>query len=274
MKLTPLDIRRSEFSRAFRGYNREEVEGFLTTVADDFESVVGENRELARRLEELEKEVDAFREMERTLMDTLVSAQRTADDTRESTDREAEVIKREAKVRADQMVDAARIEAERLLLESRRQAHKVVEEARQKAYEAMDIAQKKAEKLFQTAANEAADVQRQTGSLARKRNAFADAFKTFLQSQLDSLVTIEGEEAPSMPAVDVNRVEQIAEGDVEAMANLDKELAEFAAATAPSVSPTSKGRKSGSSKDAPDPERSATALRDDDDGEVLVDGTA
>ena len=196
MKLTPLDIRRNEFARAWRGFNREEVESFLTMVADEVEGLIGENRDLSRRLAELEKEIAEFREMERTLTETLVQAQRAADDTKESTEREAEVIKREARVRADQTVDTARIEADRLLMEARRQAHATLEDARRKAYEAIETARRGAEKTLATAREEASVVEQQTILLARRRDAFLSHMRGYLQGQIDALETLGQEEAP------------------------------------------------------------------------------
>jgi len=44
MKLSPLDIKKQEFSRAFRGYSVEEVQAFLDTLARQVEEMSEVNR--------------------------------------------------------------------------------------------------------------------------------------------------------------------------------------------------------------------------------------
>ena len=273
MKLTPLDIRRNEFAKAWRGFNREEVESFLTMVADEVEGLIGENRDLSRRVSELEKEVDEFREMERTLMDTLVKAQRAADDTKESTQREAEVTKREARVRADQAVDAARIEAERLMMEARKQAHATLEDARRKAHDVLETARRGSEKLLAVAKEEAADVERQTINLARRRDAFIEHMRAYLTGQIEALKSLGSEEAPRAEPYGESRLGEIGKRERAALADLEKKLAEFAEETAP-VDTTASERAEDAANDTEEatvqPEKDA---RDGGDGaEVLVGG--
>lgn len=232
MKLTPLDIRRNEFSRTMRGYNREEVDNFLTMVADEVETLIGEHRELSRRVGELQKEIEDYRKLERTLMDTLVTAQRAADEMRETSQREGEVIKREAHVRAEQLVDNARIEAERLLMEARRKAHQIVEEARQKAHEAIENARKLSGEIQERARREAAEVQQQVKVLVQRRDTFVTGMRAYLAGQLEALAILMGEEPPKADFLADRAVPIVTEEEAEALAALDRELAEFAAATA------------------------------------------
>ena len=37
MRLTPIQMRKQEFARKFRGFDPEEVDAFLSTAANDFE---------------------------------------------------------------------------------------------------------------------------------------------------------------------------------------------------------------------------------------------
>ncbi len=262
MKLTPLDIRRNEFAKAWRGFNKEEVESFLTMVADEVEGLTGDNRDLSRRVAELEKEVDEFREMERTLMDTLVNAQRAADDTKESTQREAEVIKREARVRADQAVEAARIESERLLMEARKQAHATLEDARRKAHDALEAARRGAEKTIAVARQEASAVEQQTITLARKRDSFLAHMRAYLKGQIEGLDSLASEEAPKADPLGDSRVGEVSAKQRAVLTDLDKELEAFARETEP-----------GGANDA-DARASETTASDGDgggdDSEVLV----
>jgi len=233
MKLTPLDIRRNEFSRAMRGFNREEVESFLTMVADEVEGLIGEHRELARRVGELQKEIDEYRNLERTLMDTLVSAQKAADEMRESSQRESEVILREAHVRAEQAVDAARIEAERLLMEARHNAHTVLEDARHTAHQALEAARRQAEQITDVARQEAVAIRNEVKALIERRAAFMAGLRAFLNGQIDALAVLEGEKPPPTEPLPGRDAPVVTDEEAEALAALDRELAQFAADTAP-----------------------------------------
>ena len=53
--LTPLDVRkkRGDFGRGVRGYNPQEVDGFLELVAERLEELVKENITLRERAERL-----------------------------------------------------------------------------------------------------------------------------------------------------------------------------------------------------------------------------
>ena len=77
MKITPLEIRQKTFEKAFRWVDKEEVNAFLTTLSQQWEKMLDENRELRLKLESTTKEVQKMREVESTLYRTL----KTAEDT-------------------------------------------------------------------------------------------------------------------------------------------------------------------------------------------------
>ena len=78
MRLTPLDIQQKRFSRALRGYHREEVEAFLALTASAFEDLVKELHSLREELSRRDEEIASHRDLERTLQETLVTAQRAS----------------------------------------------------------------------------------------------------------------------------------------------------------------------------------------------------
>ena len=233
MKLTPLDIRRNEFNRAWRGYDREEVDSFLAMVSDEVEGLIGEHREMARHVQELEHEVEEFRKMERTLSQALVTSQQAADDTRESSQREAEVTKREAQVRSEQMIDSARIEAERMLMEARQKAHVTLEEARASAHRALTATRHETDEMHRVVRAEVTAMQQQLQRLIERRDSFVAGMRAFLRGQLDALESFGGREAPALGPKPGESVPTTTEEEAEALAALDRELAEFAALTAP-----------------------------------------
>jgi cell division initiation protein len=110
LKITPLDIRRQEFNRKVRGLDSDEVEAFLETVANEFEAVIRENASLKEQIGRLDSQVAGFRELEKTLQDTLVSAQKARDEARSDATKEAECIVREAELKAERWIEEARQE--------------------------------------------------------------------------------------------------------------------------------------------------------------------
>ncbi len=114
MFLTPPEIQHQTL-KSGRGYDRDEVDKLLEHVTSSYEQVWLERDELRSRLSELEGELATFRDTERYLRDTLVTAQRAAGELRSEAEKDAERLKSEAL--AD--VGRARAEAERELQDLR-----------------------------------------------------------------------------------------------------------------------------------------------------------
>ncbi|HID95923.1 MAG TPA: DivIVA domain-containing protein [Candidatus Latescibacteria bacterium] len=112
--LTPLDIRKQEFKKAFRGYDRDEVDAFLEMVADEFERIAREDFSLRERVKGLEDSLKRYKDLEKALQETLMAAQTTADETRANAKREAELIMKEAEIRAERWTDEARAELNKI----------------------------------------------------------------------------------------------------------------------------------------------------------------
>jgi cell division initiation protein len=114
MRLTPLDIRKQEFKKAMRGLDADEVYAFLATIADEYEAVINDNKALRERLLELDDKVQEYRNMEKTLRDTLLTAERVTVEAKDNARREAELIVKEAQIEADKAVRDVRGTAMRL----------------------------------------------------------------------------------------------------------------------------------------------------------------
>jgi cell division initiation protein len=107
MKLTPLDIQQKRFTRKLRGYDREEVEAFLSLAASAFEDLVKELHSLREDLSRRDEEIAAHRDLERALQETLVTAQRASEEIRESARKEGEITIGEAELQAEKIVQGA-----------------------------------------------------------------------------------------------------------------------------------------------------------------------
>lgn len=114
MRITPLDARKQEFRKAVRGYDSDEVRAFLTTLADEYETVLVDNKQLRERIMEQEDKIGEYKTMERTLRDTLMTAERLMQDTRDSAGKEGELIVRDAHMKARQILEECRTRTEEL----------------------------------------------------------------------------------------------------------------------------------------------------------------
>ncbi|HXV14022.1 MAG TPA: DivIVA domain-containing protein, partial [Candidatus Krumholzibacteria bacterium] len=144
MRITPLDVRKQEFRKAMRGLDGDEVYAFLSTVADEYEAVLNDNKALRERLLELDDKVQEYRTIERTLRDTLLTAERVTVEAKDNARREATLIVKEAQLEAqkalrDITTEGARLRQEVQRLRSQRDAYiakmKVVAESHVKFIE-------------------------------------------------------------------------------------------------------------------------------------------
>ena len=108
MKISPLNIKRQEFSKTIRGYDKEEVDAFLTKLADEFESTQRENDTLTKELDNAKEKLSEYRRIEKNLQDTLLKAQENSSKSIESTKKQATLMVKEAEVKASQILEKAR----------------------------------------------------------------------------------------------------------------------------------------------------------------------
>jgi cell division initiation protein len=105
MNVSPLDLRQSRFSSAFRGFDKVEVTSFLMAVADDYEQALRESDRLRQDGSRLEGVVAGHREQERNLQATLMTAQKLADDIRQGAEDEGRRIVAEAQSHAELLIE-------------------------------------------------------------------------------------------------------------------------------------------------------------------------
>ena len=114
MNITPLDIRKQEFRKKMRGYDAEEVQGFLDQVAGALEEANASVATLEERLKEAESRLGHYRLIEQNLQDAAVTVQRSLDETKRLAEKEAELIVREAHTRAEKEAEALKDRVSRL----------------------------------------------------------------------------------------------------------------------------------------------------------------
>lgn len=111
--LTPLDVRkkRGDFGRGVRGYNPQEVDGFLELVAERLEELVKENITLRERAERLAEQVSAQTGREQAVQQALVTAQQLREEIQMNAQKEAELVVQEARARGREVLAAAERQA-------------------------------------------------------------------------------------------------------------------------------------------------------------------
>ena len=112
--LTPLDVRRTEFPNALRGYDKTVVEQFRERVYEELERLTKVNQDLETKAKNFHEQLRAFRERDKALNEALVAAQQLRAEIREQAEREAQLILREARAEGERLVDTARGEVRRL----------------------------------------------------------------------------------------------------------------------------------------------------------------
>ncbi|HEY3251612.1 MAG TPA: DivIVA domain-containing protein [Ignavibacteria bacterium] len=107
MKISAIDIKKQEFKKSMRGYDVGEVEAYLDTVANQFESLWRENelvKEQIAKLEEEKKgltdEINVYRENEKTFQKAIVKSQDMAEEVLENAKKRAELIIKESEILA------------------------------------------------------------------------------------------------------------------------------------------------------------------------------
>jgi len=108
VNISPLDIKQKQFKLKFRGFDINEVDGFLEEVTAELEALVKENESLKEQNAGLDAQLTEFRETEKSLRNTLMSAQKMAEELKSSTEREANLKIKEAELEAEKIFRDAR----------------------------------------------------------------------------------------------------------------------------------------------------------------------
>ena len=118
MRITPLDVRKQDFKRSMRGFDADEVRAFLTTLADEYEAVLVDNKQLRERVLEQDEKLAEYRNLERTLRDTLMTAERVTQEARETAQKQGELLVGEARQKVERVLAEGRARLEDLRRES------------------------------------------------------------------------------------------------------------------------------------------------------------
>jgi cell division initiation protein len=119
MSITPVEVRHAQLSRGLFGYSRTATDNLLEAIAQSYEQTWWERADLRDEVERLQAELTRFREMERLLRDTMMSAEKAAEDVRGQARREYDLLLQEARLKAREIVMEAEAEREKVRSEIR-----------------------------------------------------------------------------------------------------------------------------------------------------------
>jgi cell division initiation protein len=108
MKIAPIDITHKSFSRKFNGIDLEEVSLFLKEVAEEMENIIRERNQLKEQLREREIQILEFKERDKVLKETIMTAHKMTENLRKDAEREAAIILNDAQQRAEAIVRDSR----------------------------------------------------------------------------------------------------------------------------------------------------------------------
>ncbi len=96
MRLSPLDIKKQEFTRALRGYDQDEVQAFLDMMAGQWEELLAEQRRTEDRVRELKAKMEHYEKVEEALQEALRTARESSQQTLENAKQEAVLLVKKA----------------------------------------------------------------------------------------------------------------------------------------------------------------------------------
>jgi len=107
MKLTALEIKQQEFEKSFRGYDKGEVNAFLNLMSNEWEHLVSQNRELEKKIENLEEKLKHYERVEEALHETLQTAKESAEQKLTGARKDARNKIEKAEMEADNIIREA-----------------------------------------------------------------------------------------------------------------------------------------------------------------------
>jgi cell division initiation protein len=135
MAIKPIDVRRKEFKHSVRGYNADQVDDFLDTVADEFEHTYSENIRMREEISSLRDRLEQFEKLEGSIQSALVHAEHAANDLRDGAAKEAENVRNNANREAELTIKEAQERSQQMLADSSSRVERA-----QESYEALKTA--------------------------------------------------------------------------------------------------------------------------------------
>lgn len=101
-----------KFRTSLNGYNKDDVNEFVNEVVDEYENILQKLRVSTNEIECLNKELERYKNLEKTLNDTLLIAQETSANAQKAAMAESKLIIEEAKNNASKIINNSLLKAQ------------------------------------------------------------------------------------------------------------------------------------------------------------------
>lgn len=195
-QINPGEIRRAEFRTTLRGFDREQVAGFLSEIASRVEALETErekllarvsesnDRDLAEEFDKIGRDVGSILQAAREAADSMreraavdaarwrTEAMEEADSSRKEASADAEALRRDAWATGAELLSQSATEAKRMIEQAERDVLTIQGEAEREAHRLTSGARREAEDLVRNARMEA---EKMTSDAAKRRDDIIDS---------------------------------------------------------------------------------------------------
>lgn len=103
-----------KFNTSFPGYNKSEVNSFVSNVTNEYEVMLNNLKARDKEIEALKKELERIKGLEKTLNRALLIAEESSNNIKKIAYDESKLIIEEAKKNASRIINNALIKAEKI----------------------------------------------------------------------------------------------------------------------------------------------------------------
>lgn len=107
-----------KFNNSFPGYNKNEVNSFVSNVTTEYESMLNNLKARDNEIETLKKELEHYKNIESTLNRAILIAEESSQNIKKTAFDESKVIIEDAKRNASRIINNALIKAEKVEAEA------------------------------------------------------------------------------------------------------------------------------------------------------------
>ena len=115
-----------KFRTSFSGYNKEDVNAFVSEVILEYESILEKLKNSTREMEYLNKELERYKTLEKSMNETLLVAQEVSANAQKAAIAEGKLIIEDAKNNASKIVNNSLIKAQNIEREAEELKRKVI----------------------------------------------------------------------------------------------------------------------------------------------------
>jgi cell division initiation protein len=122
VNITPIEIRNKKFEKVFRGYNVDDVNAFLHSIAHSWTKTNEEISALKQEIEQSKNEIARLIDIENSLLNIINNAKDTASNIVENAKKEANIIIGKINFDASSIIENANKESSKIIEDAKKEA--------------------------------------------------------------------------------------------------------------------------------------------------------